>query len=140
MNAPRPVSTAARHAPNAAPGFSLMELMLVIAIIGVLTAVVAYNVTGAGSKAKRRVTITSMLTIKNAINQYNLDHSSFPPALSALVTGKYLDDTIALKDGWSNEFFYSPVGLNDKAYQFVSLGEDKTAGTPDDIDVWTMQK
>ncbi len=134
------IRTRTTRAVRAAHGFSLLELMLVIAIIAVLTAVVAVNVAGGGAKAKKRATITSMDVIKNALSQYNLDNSTYPPTLATLVTAKLLDETKPLKDGWQTDFFYSSTGLGTSPYQLVSLGEDKTSGTPDDIDVWTMMK
>ena len=69
-------------------GFSLLELMLVLAIIGVLTAVAAWSVFGQGERAKRRATRASMAVIKNALEQYHLDKSAWPSALLALQAGR----------------------------------------------------
>lgn len=127
-----------------APGFSLLELMLVLAIIGVLTAIVAVNVVGAGGRAKARATMTSMTTIKNALSTYNLDNSAYPPQLTGLQAGgankAYLDPTMKLADGWGRPFYYATPGLNGNPYDLISFGEDAEGGTADDINVWTMSK
>src|ERR1051326_179051 len=68
-------------------GFSLLELMLVLAIIGVLTAVAAVSVFGQGEKAKKKATRASMAVIKNALDQYHLEKSVWPTTLSALQAG-----------------------------------------------------
>lgn len=123
---------------RAARGFSLLELMLVLAIIGILMAVAAVNILAGGDRAKRRATQASMSTIKGQLMDYNLNANTFPPQLQTLVTAKFLDDK-ALKDGWGNDFFYSPTG-RDKDHPFIlqSPGPDHQLGTEDDIDVWTM--
>jgi general secretion pathway protein G len=121
------------------PGFSLIELMLVIAIIATLTAVVAIRVASQGDKAKRQASIASMTVIKTALESYNLDQSAYPPNLKTLVNAKVLEDG-NLADGWKTEFYYQTPGLGDKPYQLISFGADKQATTADDIDVWTMNK
>lgn len=126
-----------RTTSHATRGFSLLELMLVLAIIGVLMAVAAVNIMGGGARAKKRATQASMETIKGQLKAYNLDTSAFPPTLATLVTSKYLDDK-ALKDGWSSDFYYSPSGTTkERPFVLTSPGEDKQLGTEDDIDAWT---
>jgi general secretion pathway protein G len=122
-------------------GFSLIELMLVLAIIGVLMAVAAVSLTGMGARAKIKATRASLQTIQTALGNYQLEYSSYPPALAFLTTVKppFLDDTKKLKDGWDADFFYSPNGVSrERPYSLGSYGEDKQPGTEDDIDVWTM--
>ncbi|MFZ4573452.1 MAG: type II secretion system protein [Phycisphaerales bacterium] len=123
-------------------GFSLIELMLVLAIIGVLMAVAAVSVSGMGARAKIRATKASLQTIQTALNSYNLEYSSYPTTLLLLTSVKppFIDDSKKLRDGWDMEFFYSPAGRGDRAFSLGSYGEDKTAGTEDDIDIWTMGK
>lgn len=123
---------------TAARGFSLLELMLVLAIIGILMSVVAINVLGAGKTAKEKATKASMDTIKNALTAYNLEMSAFPPTLEALKP-KFLDASKALKDAWGRDFTYDPRGrTRDQPYILGSAGEDGVLGNSDDIDVWTM--
>ena len=56
-------------------GFSLLELMLVLAIMGILMAVVAINVLGAGDKAKITATKATLKTIKTQLAAYHLETS-----------------------------------------------------------------
>jgi len=132
MNA-RSMVRAATH------GFSLLELMLVLAIIGILMSVVAVNVLGAGDKAKNKASRASMETIKNALTNYNLTHSAYPPALATLQTTKELDASKPLKDGWGRDFVYNAQSANkERPFTLFSAGPDGNTGTDDDIDVWTM--
>lgn len=129
-----------RHSRRHAKGFSLLELTLVLAIIGILIAAAAYNLVGASSRAKTQVTKASMSTIKGALSSYNIQHSSYPPTLQTLITTKFLDDK-PLKDAWGREWMYDPRGRSrDQPYMLGSSGEDGQPGNEDDLDVWTMDK
>lgn len=139
----RALTSKNRRTLRRVPGFSLLELMLVLAIIGVLTAVVAVNVVGAGGRAKVRATMASLTTLKSALNAYNLDNSAYPPTLGVMQAGgskAYLDASIKLADGWGRPFYYAVPGLNGQPYDLISSGEDGQGGTEDDVSVWTMQK
>lgn len=125
-----------------APGFSMLELMLVLAIIGILMAVAAVSVGGIGGRAKKRATEASLATIKTALAEYNLNHSAYPADLRSLVTAKYLEDK-SLKDGWKKDFVYDPrggVNNRERPYILGSGGEDGVVGNEDDIDVWNVGK
>ncbi len=127
-----------RGAVRAARGFSLLELMLVLAIIGILMTVAAVNVLGAGDRARTTSTKASLETIKTQLNTYYLNTSSFPPNLQTMVTAKYLESG-KLMDGWNVAFIYAPnPGNTERPYDLGSCGPDKLPGTADDIDVWTM--
>jgi general secretion pathway protein G len=119
-------------------GFTLLELMLVVAIIGVLVAIAAVNLGGQGERAKRRATWASMRVIKQAIDSYHLNTSSYPPTLQALTTGTmaYLDDSQPLEDGWKRPFLYSPNGQNGRPYDLISKGADGMYPSADDVDIW----
>jgi general secretion pathway protein G len=122
--------------PRARAGFSLLELTLVVAIMGVLIAVVAFNVTGQGNKAKARATQVSMSTLKTAIQQYNLDFSSYPTDLSALVSSKMIEAG-KNKDGWNRDFFYDSRGRSEEQpFLLSSPGPDGIQGNTDDLSVW----
>ncbi|MFM9997051.1 MAG: type II secretion system protein GspG [Phycisphaerales bacterium] len=120
-------------------GFSLLELMLVLAIIGVLTAVAAWNIAGTGERAKIRVTKTSMATIREMLQSYQVDHSAYPPDLAALVAGKFMEAGRD-KDGFGRGFYYRPTGVAERPYDLISAGPDGQLNTPDDINVWTMNQ
>lgn len=114
--------------------------MLVVAIIGILMAVVAYNLVGQAGRAKMRATKVSMQMLKDALAQYNVEQNGYPPVLQTLVEVKILTPDKKLKDGWDHEFFYSPSPGATLPYQLISMGEDGLAGTADDLDAATIEK
>jgi general secretion pathway protein G len=119
--------------------FSLLELMLVLAIIGLMTAAAAWAIAGQGARAKHRITWSSMNTINAAIQQYNLNTSRYPATLQELQTGTmpYLEARNPLQDGWKQPFAYSASGLDGKPYDLRSKGPDGRIGTADDLNIWT---
>lgn len=129
-----------RKCHGRAKGFSLLELMLVVAIIGVLMAAVAWNLVGAGERAKRRVTMANMDTIRSALRMYNLNNNMYPPHLEALRMGAlpYLSEDKALQDGWGRDFVYQTPGASGRPFDLISLGSDAQFGTEDDLNVWNM--
>lgn len=120
-----------------ARGFSLLELTLVLAIIGLLMAGAAISFLGAGERSRVRITKTTLGTIKGQIDSYYINNSVYPPDLTTLVTAKYLEEG-KINDAWKQPLYYATPGMNGRPYDLMSLGADKTPGTPDDIDVWTM--
>ncbi|MFG0327090.1 MAG: competence type IV pilus major pilin ComGC [Phycisphaerales bacterium JB037] len=127
----RPIRFAARRA------FSLLEITLVLAIIGVLMAVAAVNIFGASERANIRATQASLETIGTALKDYALNHqSNYPATLSVLVQEKFLEDK-ALTDAWGQPFYFSPTQtVAGNPFQLLSGGPDKEVGTEDDIDYW----
>ncbi len=132
--------TESRSRCRTAPGFSLIELTLVIVILGVLMGVVAINVLGQGEKAKIRATEASMDIIRSSLESYHLEYSDYPASLTILQTVPgFLSDAKALKDGWDREFYFRVPGNNNRPYDLSSVGADVNDLT-DDIDIWTMNK
>jgi general secretion pathway protein G len=128
-----------RAARASARGFSLLELTLVLVILGVLMAVAAFNVLGQGEKAKIVATKATLATIKNAINQYQLEQSAYPPDLSTLVVVKILEAG-KLNDGWKRPLIYDPAGPSpEQPFILYSRGPDGVAPSQDDISAWEMQ-
>ena len=123
---------------NGERGFSLIELSLVVALMGVLMTVVAINVIGQAAKAKKRATEVTIKTTSQALNNYNLDNNEFPATLDLLVQEKLLMDVP--KDGWGRALYYTTPGIEGHGYELRSGGEDGEIGTEDDIDVWTMDR
>lgn len=123
-------------------GFSLLEIMLVLVLIGLLTAGVAVSLSGTGTRAKIRITETRMASIKSALQQYHMEYSAFPPALETLQTIRppMLDEDTKISDGWDRAFFYGTPGLNARDYDLISYGPDGQAGTDDDINIWNIKR
>lgn len=119
--------------------FSLLEITLVLAIIGVLMAVAAVNVIGGAERAKIRATKASMQTVVTQLKTYHLDNNKYPESLLLLVTAQpaYLEKLP--KDGWDRDFYFRTPGRNNRPYDLISLGQDGEANTEDDLDYWAME-
>ncbi len=124
-------------------GFTLIELMIVIVILGLLAALVAPKFLKRGEEAKVTVTQTQMKSIEQALKLYKADNSFYPTTsqgLKALVKkpetepipknwkGPYMD--AVPKDAWGNNFVYVSDG---KTFTLISPGPDGEEGTSDDI-------
>lgn len=118
----------------AARGFTVLELMIVLVIIGILAGIVGLNLIGAAEKAKISATQTSMKTIQAALKMYRVENNAYPPTNSglAVLVGRYGQLTSIPKDSWGHEFeYWSPTQLAE--YELYSAGPDGQFQTPDDI-------
>ncbi len=116
-------------------GFTLVELLVVVAILGILATIAIQNVGGNIDETNKTAATASVKSIDDAIVTYKIKHGGrLPSSLSALIEG---DDPIlrggegALQDPWGNE--YKLVKKGSKSYYVLSLGPDGAEGTDDDI-------
>ncbi len=127
--------------------FTLIEIMIVVVIIAMLAALVGPNILGNLDKAKAKSTKAQLVNLKNAVQQYYMDVSSYPSALQDLITnpgnekwnGPYLEAKSLPKDGWDNDFIYSVPGADNMPFDIDSLGADKQSGGTElnaDISCW----
>jgi general secretion pathway protein G len=113
--------------------FSLIELLIVIAILGILMAVVAPNLIGKGEEAKVKVTCTQMEHVAQALKMYKINNSSYPTTsegLNLLVEKKHFEDGKLPKDSWKQPFVYTS---DDNGFEIISFGANKKEGGGDDI-------
>jgi len=122
---------------GACAGFTLIEMLLVVAILAVLATIVAVRTIGVTGGAKKQATITGIEVIKTAIARFEMDIGRLPKNLEELVIegdenwpGPFLDSTEVPRDGWNNEFTYEIKG---KRVVITSPGPDGQIGTGDDI-------
>jgi general secretion pathway protein G len=118
-------------------GFTLVELLLVIAILGVLGTVVVVKFGGVGEEAAKTSTLQSISAIDTAIEAYKArTHKSIPPKSLEVLAEPLRDgddpllDAGKLKDAWGNPFDYSVDG---KKYTIRSAGPDEQMNTEDDL-------
>ncbi len=128
-------------------GFTLIEVMVVVVILGILAAIIVPNVIGKDEKARVEATKDSLHSISSALEMFKLDNHRYPTTqegLQALVTkpatatnwtsGGYLK--AMPKDSWGNDFQYVSPGPNGKAYDVYSLGADgQEGGDGDNADI-----
>lgn len=144
----RSAPAASRHSTRATCqcGFTLLELLVVIVIVGLLVSYVGPRYFGQIGKSERRTAQAQIDALSKALDQYRLDLGSYPsteqglavlvlrPASEAKWAGPYLVKT-APPDPWGHPYVYRSPG--DQAdYDLLSLGKDgQPGGSGDDADV-----
>jgi len=121
-------------AASASRGMTLIEIMVVIAIIGMVMTAVTVGVVPQLKKSRINTTSMQLKTIEGALTTYSLD-SDLPNSLDVLATGAgALLKPKQLKDAWNVEFVYTyPSQDSEREYDLCSNGPDKRSGTDDDI-------
>jgi general secretion pathway protein G len=142
-------SPAARHRPRS--GFTLIELMVVLVIIGVLAALVVPNVLDRADDARVTAARTDVNNLTQALKLYKLDNLRYPTTeqgLQALVakpsTGPqplnwkpYLDKLP--QDPWGQPYQYLNPGLKGEVDVFSFGADNKSGGTGRDADIGSWQ-
>lgn len=122
----------------AARGMTLVEIMVVVAIIGMLMGTVGVFAVGQLNKAKVSDTKMVIKNIEQALVHFQTDNTdSCPKALSDLYTQKYL--TKDPVDAWGQPLIFKcPGEHNPDGADIISKGKDKQEGTGDDIKSWEL--
>ena len=137
-------------------GFTLIELMIAIAIFGILAAgaFLAYN--AFFGTARETGTQQRLASLKLAITQFNLNTGKYPRTLKDLAVKPTDEPTLASKwkgpyvetekpydlDAWDNKFVYKVTPGAKRPYELYSYGEvgDSTAPVEDRISVWGQER
>lgn len=130
-------------------GFTLIEVMVVIVILGVLALLIVPNVMGRGEKAKVDTTMIALKNTAGMLDQYKVDNGHYPTmqegGLEALVkqpasAKNWLPGGYARsipKDSWDNELQYSIPGTEGRKFDLFSFGADgKEGGEGNDADLY----
>ncbi len=139
-------------------GFTLIELMVVVIILGLLATVVLTNVIGREEEARITTAKTQIRSLENALGGFKLDNGFYPATeqgLDALIhkpdsgrvprkwkEGGYLRPARIPKDPWGNNYLYFSPGNEGRPYEIISYGPDEAQGGEGknaDIESWTME-
>jgi general secretion pathway protein G len=137
-------------------GFTLIEVMVVVIILGILATFVVPKLVGRTDDAKIVKAKSDIQAIETALKLYKLDNGKYPTTeqgLKALIEppetgdadnwreGGYLDKKSIPKDPWNNEYIYMSPGLHGD-YDIISYGADKMPGGENenaDINSWEIE-
>lgn len=132
-------------------GFTLIEILVVIIVLGMLAALVGPRILGRVSEAKGATARTQIELLGLALDSYRLDNGSYPTSEQGLAAlndkpareplpqnwrGPYLRKAIPA-DPWGRPYIYrSPGELNPTAYDLLTLGRDgQPGGNDEDADI-----
>ncbi len=139
-------------------GFTLIEIMVVVIILGLLAGLVLPRILGQEEKAKVEAAKVQIRALEDALDAFKLDNGFYPSTeqgLDALIKkpeagripakwrdGGYLKPARIPKDPWGKDFVYLCPGNENREYDIVSYGADNEPGGEGnnaDIESWRMQ-
>jgi general secretion pathway protein G len=129
-------------------GFTLIEIMVVVIILGILVSLIAPNIFGVLDDAEVTATKVQMRNLEVALDTFRMNHSRYPTTEEGLEILKnppdrsrgYIDSIP--KDSWDNPYQYRSPGQNKVDYDLWSFGRDGQEGGEDldaDIGNWTTE-
>ncbi|MCU0913395.1 MAG: type II secretion system major pseudopilin GspG [Planctomycetes bacterium] len=145
-------SSISNHQSVLPKGFTLIELMIVVVILGLLATVVMPKILDKPEQARRTKAKVDIRAIQSALAMFKTDTGRFPTSaegLQTLVTnpgirgyGKdgYIERVPS--DPWGNRYVYISPGVRSKDYDLLSYGKDgEQGGTDDDADIgsWNLE-
>ncbi len=140
-----------RRSRSEEAGFTLVEMLVVITIIGLIMALVAPRVLGYLSESKAKAAKIQIESFGSALDLFYLDSGRYPTGSEGLVVlvqrpgnapawnGPYLKGGVVPADPWGNAYVYRAPGQHG-AYEILSYGSDGQeggTGTASDITSWT---
>lgn len=122
-------------------GMTLLEIIIVVALLGTLGVYLIANLTDTADQAKIDQTKIGMGNVRQALQLYRLHLKNYPSTADGLTAllestgdkrwrGPYLDNQNKIIDPWDMEFEYESNGRD---YKIISAGPDQQLGTEDDI-------
>jgi len=145
-------SSIINHQSSIAKGFTLIELMIVVVILGLLATIVMPKVLSRPEQARRVKAKADIRNIQSALAYFKADTGRFPttaegmeglvanPGVKGYNNDGYLERVPM--DPWGHKYVYISPGINSKDYDLESLGKDgEQGGSGDDADIesWNME-
>ncbi|MFI5332708.1 MAG: type II secretion system major pseudopilin GspG [Candidatus Babeliales bacterium] len=132
-------------------GFTLIEILIVFAILAILAATVGPYLMGAVQKSRISTAKTSLRTLHGQIDLFNADTGAYPESLKDLVRRPvneelaknwvvaYIKDEKSLNDPWGNKYQYQLTPDQEHPYELYSYGpKGKSAPKAERISVWNL--
>ena len=128
-----------RKAVDKRRGFTLLELLVVIVIIGLLAGYVAPKYFSQVGKSETQVARAQLDALEKALDHYRLDNRRYPTSEEGLAAvGPYLKKAVPM-DPWGRAYVYRTTAKGD--FELFSYGRDgKSGGTGDDADIGLGQQ
>jgi general secretion pathway protein G len=140
-------------------GFTLLEILIVITILGILASLVAVKIMDRPGEARTMKADLDIKTLENALKLFKLDNAFYPSTEQGLIAlvekpvsgripnnwreGGYLEKGVLPKDPWGYDYLYLSPGLHNPTFDLWSYGADgEEGGDGEDADVtnWTTQQ
>jgi general secretion pathway protein G len=128
-------------------GFTLVELLLVLVILGILAAVVVPKFTGKSEQARIEAAKTQIKAFETSLNSYEVDVGQFPKSLTDLLVqprdannwhGPYLQSDAIPRDPWGHDYIYRAPGSHNPS--FFDLSSEGAPNSDVPIANWTVKK
>jgi general secretion pathway protein G len=126
------------------PGITLLEILIVVAIIGILVSALAVRIVGKPEKARILQARLHIETLEGALKLFKLDNAFYPSTeqgLRALVEkptigrvpkkwreGGYIEKGVVPKDPWGNDYLYMSPGIHNRDFDLWTYGADEEEG------------
>jgi general secretion pathway protein G len=138
--------TGTTKTPAKLQGFTLVEMLLVVTILGILAAIVLPKVVGTGDRARIQAAKTQINAFKTSLDMFEVDNGHYPRGKNGLDDlvrqpkdannwHQYMDNIPV--DPWGGKYIYEfPGRHNPNGFDLMSMGPDQRSGTEDDITNW----
>lgn len=139
-----------RRSPRRGRGFSLLEVMVVLMIIGLIVGLVSVYAMGQYRRARQKTAAAQIASIANAIDLFYLEHGRYPTndegleilAEKSEKSGEPFMQTVP-RDPWGNAYQYNSPAPDGRPFEVITLGADRQEGgdgADGDLSNWDVQE